>query len=140
MPATLRKNLGLVLYRNKETNYIVFSGTVLTLMAKKKVYRAFQCANRPITILFKDWHGVTAIDFMQLKEKKNFLKEGLFDSSKAGDFPFSPQALDNAITQLENGGFLTRDDINGERLAWRYGNRFHAAEGKEEFPQRGRSA
>ena len=28
-----------IIYRNKETNYTVFKGTVLTWMPKKKVYR-----------------------------------------------------------------------------------------------------
>lgn len=52
--------------------------------------------------------------FLRQQSIQRVMKRFLFDSSKAGDFPFSPQALDNAITQLENGGFLTRDDINGE--------------------------
>ena len=52
--------------------------------------------------------------FLRRNSIQRVMKRFLFDSSKAGDFPFSPQSLDEAITQLENGGFLAKEEVNGE--------------------------
>jgi len=55
--------------------------------------------------------------FLRRKSVVRVMKQFLFDSTKGEKdkaFPFDNQTIDNAITQLENGDFIEREEINGE--------------------------
>ena len=53
--------------------------------------------------------------FIRRKSVVRVMKRFLFaKEGKDEPFPFSSLALDSALTQLENGGFIAREEVNGE--------------------------
>lgn len=55
--------------------------------------------------------------FLRRKSIVRVMKRFLFSASKKGKddpFPFDDKTIDNAIIQLENGGFVSQETMNGE--------------------------